>query len=99
MHASTKTLGQRAGVFREGSAVLSRLYGYVPFEWIYSDLCFRADGHDQFFQAPAPVPAPLCAKLAGRVVAQSRRPHSLSQGMVARDDLVGLEASSRDEAG
>jgi len=49
-----QTLGQRAGVFREGSAVLSRLYGYVPFEWIYSDLCFRADGHDQFFKPLRP---------------------------------------------
>jgi glycosyltransferase involved in cell wall biosynthesis len=54
MHRSTKTLGQRAGVFREGSGVLSRLCGYVPFDWIYAELCFRGDGRDQFFEPLEP---------------------------------------------
>jgi len=54
MHQSNKTLGQRAKVFRETFKVLKRDCGYVPFQWIYSYLCFRADARDQFFEPFVP---------------------------------------------
>jgi glycosyltransferase involved in cell wall biosynthesis len=54
MHRSNKSLGQRQGVFKETFKILQRHYGYVPFEWIYSYLCFCADGRDQFFEALQP---------------------------------------------
>lgn len=50
MHRSNKSLGQRREVFRETFRVLRRHYGYVPFQWIYGYLCYRADGRDQFFE-------------------------------------------------
>ena len=50
MHRTNKSLGQRAGVFRETFYILRRHYGYVPFPWIYAYLCYRADGRDQFFE-------------------------------------------------
>jgi glycosyltransferase involved in cell wall biosynthesis len=50
MHQANKTLGQRDSVFRETFKVLKRDCGYVPFHWIYSYLCFRADARDQFFE-------------------------------------------------
>jgi glycosyltransferase involved in cell wall biosynthesis len=50
MHPANKTLGQREKVFRETFKVLKRDCGYVPFHWIYSHLCFRADSRDQFFE-------------------------------------------------
>jgi glycosyltransferase involved in cell wall biosynthesis len=50
MHRTNKSLGQRAGVFRETFRILQRHYGYVPFQWIYAYLCYRADGRDQFFE-------------------------------------------------
>jgi glycosyltransferase involved in cell wall biosynthesis len=50
MHPANKTLGQRDKVFRETFKVLKRNCGYVPFHWIYSYLCFRADSRDQFFE-------------------------------------------------
>lgn len=50
MHHANKTLSQRDRVFRETFRVLKRDCGYVPFHWIYSYLCFRADARDQFFE-------------------------------------------------
>src|ERR1700722_7398457 len=50
MHPANKTLSQRDSVFRETFQVLKRDCGYVPFHWIYSYLCFRADARDQFFE-------------------------------------------------
>jgi glycosyltransferase involved in cell wall biosynthesis len=50
MHRANKSLGQRTGVFRETFRILRRHYGYVPFQWIYAYLCYRADGRDQFFE-------------------------------------------------
>jgi glycosyltransferase involved in cell wall biosynthesis len=50
MHAANKTLSQRDRVFRETFKVLKRDCGYVPFQWIYSYLCFRGDARDQFFE-------------------------------------------------
>jgi glycosyltransferase involved in cell wall biosynthesis len=50
MHRANKTLSQRESVFRETFKVLKRDCGYVPFHWIYSYLCFRADARDQFFE-------------------------------------------------
>ena len=54
MHQANKTLGQREGVFRETFQVLKRNCGYVPFEWIYAYLSYRADGRDQFFEPLRP---------------------------------------------
>lgn len=50
MHRENKSLGHRAAVFRETFRILRRHYGYVPFDWIYAYLCYRADGRDQFFE-------------------------------------------------
>jgi len=50
MHHANKTLSQRDSLFRETFQVLKRDCGYVPFNWIYGYLCFRADGRDQFFE-------------------------------------------------
>lgn len=54
MHRANITLGQRDGVFRETFRVLQRDCGYVPFQWIYGYLCFRADARDQFFEPLRP---------------------------------------------
>lgn len=54
MHRANKTLGQRDKVFRETFQVLKRNCGYVPVQWIYGYLCFRADGRDQFFEPLRP---------------------------------------------
>lgn len=54
MHRANKSLGQRREVFRETFRILQRHYGYVPFEWIYSYLCYRADRRDQFFEPLEP---------------------------------------------
>jgi glycosyltransferase involved in cell wall biosynthesis len=54
MHRANKTLGQRDQVFRETFRVLKRDCGYIPFQWIYSYLCYRADGRDQFFESFRP---------------------------------------------
>ncbi len=54
MHRSNKSLGQRGEVFRETFRILQRHYGYVPFEWIYSFVCNRSDGRDQFFEPLQP---------------------------------------------
>jgi len=54
MHLGNKTLGQREGVFRQTFQVLKRDCGYVPFQWIYAYLCYRADARDQFFEPLRP---------------------------------------------
>jgi glycosyltransferase involved in cell wall biosynthesis len=54
MHPSNKTLGKRGEVFLETFRVLSLHYGYIPFRWVYSYLCYRADGRDQFFEPLQP---------------------------------------------
>jgi glycosyltransferase involved in cell wall biosynthesis len=54
MHAANKSLGRKKEVFEETFTVLRRHYGYVPFTWVYSYLCFAADGRDQFFQPLEP---------------------------------------------
>jgi glycosyltransferase involved in cell wall biosynthesis len=50
MHHANKTLHQRDAVFRETFKILKRDCAYVPFQWIYSYLCYRADARDQFFE-------------------------------------------------
>jgi glycosyltransferase involved in cell wall biosynthesis len=54
MHTSNKSLGQRDEVFRETFQILRKHYGYVPFQWVYAYLCYRADGRDQFFEPLEP---------------------------------------------
>ena len=54
MHAANKSLGRKKEVFEETFLVMRRYYGYVPFSWVYSYLCFIADGRDQFFEPIQP---------------------------------------------
>lgn len=54
MHADNKSLGRKKEVFEETFRVLHQHYGYVPFSWVYSYLCFVADGRDQFFEPIKP---------------------------------------------
>ena len=54
MHADNKSLGRKKEVFEETFSVLRQHYGYVPFSWVYSYLCFTADGRDQFFKPLKP---------------------------------------------
>jgi hypothetical protein len=54
MHRANKSLSRRAEVFLEAFRVLQRHYHYVPFQWIYSYVCHRADGRDQFFEPLQP---------------------------------------------
>ena len=50
LHPGAKTLRQRRVVFEEGMALLAHYFGYVPFPWIHSYVCFRLDGRDQVFE-------------------------------------------------
>jgi glycosyltransferase involved in cell wall biosynthesis len=54
MHAANKSLGRRMEVFRQTFQILLRHYGYVPFQWIYGYVCYRADRRDQFFEPLQP---------------------------------------------
>jgi glycosyltransferase involved in cell wall biosynthesis len=54
MHRSNISLGRRGPVFRETFRILRRHYGYVPFQWVYGYLCYRADRRDQFFETFRP---------------------------------------------
>jgi glycosyltransferase involved in cell wall biosynthesis len=72
MHASNKSLGQRREVFRETFRILKKHYGYVPFQWVYAYLCYRADGRDQFFEPFQPSMARYLESLpAGLVMNRS----------------------------
>ena len=64
MHRANKSLGRRAEVFLETFTILRRHFGYVPFRWIYSYACFRADGRDQFFEPLKPSLARYVESLA-----------------------------------
>lgn len=63
MHRETKTLGARRAVFEENFQLLQREFGYVPFSWVYSYTCYRADGRDQFFEPLAPSMGKYAASL------------------------------------
>jgi glycosyltransferase involved in cell wall biosynthesis len=63
MHAANKSLGRKKGVFEETFRVLHQHYGYVPFSWVYSYLCFLADGRDQFYEPIQPSLARYAASL------------------------------------
>lgn len=63
MRRDNISLGQRALMFREGIQLLSRHYGYVPFNWIYCRLVHRRDGRDQFFEPLQPSLADFLASL------------------------------------
>jgi glycosyltransferase involved in cell wall biosynthesis len=54
MHTANKSLGRKKAVFEETFLVLRKHYGYIPFSWVYSYLCFNADGRDQFFEPLQP---------------------------------------------
>jgi glycosyltransferase involved in cell wall biosynthesis len=63
MHSGNKSLGRKKEVFEETFRVLHRHYGYVPFSWVYSYLCFLADGRDQFYEPIKPSFARYAASL------------------------------------
>jgi glycosyltransferase involved in cell wall biosynthesis len=72
MHTSNKSLGQRREVFQETFRILLKHYGYVPFQWVYAYLCYRADGRDQFFEPFQPSVARYLESLpAGLVMNRS----------------------------
>jgi glycosyltransferase involved in cell wall biosynthesis len=71
MHSANKSLGRKKEVFEETFQVLRRNYGYVPFSWVYSYLCFTADGRDQFFE-PLQPSLPRYAKSLPRGLALNR---------------------------
>ncbi len=50
MHRSSKTLGEREGVFKESMGLLLRHFGYVPSSWVYGYCCLKLDRRDQFFE-------------------------------------------------
>jgi glycosyltransferase involved in cell wall biosynthesis len=54
MHAANKTLGNRREVFAESMNVIEKHFGHIPFRWIYSDLCYKLDRRDQFFDGFRP---------------------------------------------
>lgn len=56
MHGGSKTLRERAGVFKASIAVLKTHYGYAPYSQIYGYCCARLDRRDGFFE---PVPPSL----------------------------------------
>jgi glycosyltransferase involved in cell wall biosynthesis len=56
MHGGSKTLRERAGVFKASIAVLKAHYGYAPYSQIYGYCCARLDRRDGFFE---PVPPSL----------------------------------------
>ena len=49
MHAENKTLGQRAGLYRESVAVVRRHFGYVPMSWLEQYARHLVDDVDQFY--------------------------------------------------
>lgn len=49
MHAQNKTLGQRAGLYRESVAVVRRHFGYVPMSWLEQYARHLVDDVDQFY--------------------------------------------------
>jgi glycosyltransferase involved in cell wall biosynthesis len=76
MHADNKSLGRKKEVFEETFRVLHQHYGYVPFSWVYSYLCFLSDGRDQFYE-------PIQPSLA-RYAASLPRGLALNRGAMAR---------------
>jgi len=56
MHGGSKTLRERAAVFKASIAVLKTHYGYAPYSQIYGYCCARLDRRDGFFE---PVPPSL----------------------------------------
>jgi glycosyltransferase involved in cell wall biosynthesis len=63
MHAGNKSLRDRSIMFREGMHVLKQHFGYIPFHWIYSHICFRLDKRDQFYESLNPSLISYCLSL------------------------------------
>ena len=92
MHPANKTLGQRDRVFRETFKVLKRNCGYVPFHWIYSYLCFRADTRDQFFQ---PFRPSIPRYLESLPVGLWMNPGALGRYLTDWASVISLDAARR----
>jgi glycosyltransferase involved in cell wall biosynthesis len=63
MHLDNKSLKNRRRVFREGMSVLKHHFGYIPFHWVYSDLCYLLDHRDQFYESLKPSLLSYCLSL------------------------------------
>jgi glycosyltransferase involved in cell wall biosynthesis len=92
MHCGNKTLGQRDGVFRETFQVLKRDCGYIPFQWIYAYLCFRADSRDQFFD---PLRPSVSRYLKSLPVGLWSNPESISRYVVEWASVMNWKAMRR----
>jgi glycosyltransferase involved in cell wall biosynthesis len=88
MHTANKSLGRKKEVFEETFRVMQRHYGYVPFSWVYSYLCFLADGRDQFFE---PLQPSLLRYVASLPKGLGLNPGALGRYM-ADWSSVGVEA-------
>jgi glycosyltransferase involved in cell wall biosynthesis len=92
MHRANKTLGQRDRVFRETFEVLQRDCGYVPFQWVYSYLCFQADARDQFFE---PLRPSILRYLESLPVGLWTNPHSMSRYLAEWAGIMTWDAVRR----
>jgi glycosyltransferase involved in cell wall biosynthesis len=63
MHLGNKSLRDRRAMFREGMSVLKRHFGYIPFHWIYSYVCYKLDKRDQFYNSLDPSVLSYCLSL------------------------------------
>jgi glycosyltransferase involved in cell wall biosynthesis len=64
MHAGNMTMGRRRVVFSEACHILSRHYGYVPFQWIY-DYAIYLVQKQNVYPAPFSVRAYLLSLILG----------------------------------
>ncbi len=74
MHRGSKTLRERAGVFKASIDVLKAHYGYAPFSHIYGYCCALVDRRDGFFE---PVPPSLFKYGLALIYGSLRNPRHL----------------------
>ncbi len=74
MHANNKSLGDKRTMFNESIQVLTRHYGYVPFNWVYCREVHQRNGKDQFTEPLEPsIPAFLASLLSGLLLNPDHR--------------------------
>lgn len=91
MHRANKSLGQRKRVYAETFAILQQHFGYVPFAWIYSDTCYRADGRDQFFEPLQPSVSNYIRSLGRGLQLNWRHPLRYTQDWAKEMSWEGLK--------
>jgi glycosyltransferase involved in cell wall biosynthesis len=74
MHRGSKTLRERAGVFKASINVLKAHYDYAPFSHVYGYCCALVDRRDGFFE---PVPSSLFKYGLALVYGSLRNPRHL----------------------